>query len=62
MVPGIDIIGPLPPDIQKKSMTVVVLRRGFRRWPSNPDGAKGADPVSHHSRAAAYKSKGLDVS
>ncbi len=47
MVPGIDIIGPLPPDIQ--SMTVFsagALDRG-----QESGRRQGADPISYHARS-----------
>ena len=58
-VPGIDIIGPLPPDIQ--SMTV--FSAGLSAAAKNADGAKAlikflGTPVAK----AVFKSKGLDVS
>ena len=59
MVPGIDVIGPLPPDIQ--SMTV--FSAGLSTAAKNPDGAKALIKfLTTPTAKAAYKSKGLDVS
>jgi molybdate transport system substrate-binding protein len=58
-VPGIDIIGPLPPDIQ--SMTV--FSAGLSTAAKNPDGAKALIKfLTTPAAKAAYKSKGLDIS
>ena len=58
-VPGIDIIGPLPPDIQ--SMTV--FSAGLSTAAKNPDGAKALIKfLTTPAASAVFKSKGLDVS
>ena len=58
-VPGIDIIGPLPPDIQ--SMTV--FSAGLSTAAKNSDGAKALIKfLTTPAAKAVFKSKGLDVS
>jgi molybdate transport system substrate-binding protein len=58
-VPGIDIIGPLPPDIQ--SMTV--FSAGLSAAARNSDGAKALIKfLTTPAAKAVFKSKGLDVS
>ena len=58
-VPGIDIVGPLPPDIQ--SMTVFAA--GLSTAAKNVDGAKALIKfLTTPAAKAVFKSKGLDVS
>ncbi len=57
-VPGIDIVGPLPPDIQ--SMTV--FSAGLSTAAKNPDGAKALIKfLTTPAAKAMFKSKGMDV-
>ena len=57
-VPGIDIVGPLPPDIQ--SMTV--FSAGLSTAARNPDGAKALIKfLTTPAAKAMFKSKGMDV-
>jgi len=59
MVSGIDIIGPLPPDIQSMTM----FSAGLSTAAKNPDGAKALIKfLTTPTAKAAYKSKGLDIS
>jgi len=58
-VPGIDIVGPLPPDIQ--SMTV--FSAGLSTAAKNADGAKALIKfLTTPAAKAVFKSKGMDVS
>ena len=58
-VPGIDIVGPLPPDLQ--SMTV--FSAGLSTAAKNVDGAKALIKfLTTPAAKAVFKSKGLDVS
>jgi molybdate transport system substrate-binding protein len=58
-VPGIDIIGPLPPDIQ--SMTV--FSAGLSSVARNPDGAEALIRfLTTPTAKATFESKGMDVS
>ena len=58
-VAGIDIVGPLPPDIQ--SMTV--FSAGLSTAAKNADGAKALIKyLSTPAAKAVFRSKGMDVS
>jgi molybdate transport system substrate-binding protein len=57
-VPGIDIVGPLPPDIQN----MTVFSAGLSTAAKNPDGAKALIKfLTMPAAKAMLKSKGMDV-
>jgi molybdate transport system substrate-binding protein len=57
-VPGIDIVGPLPPEIQ----AVTVFSAGLSSGAKNPDGAKALIQFLTTPKAkAVMKSRGMDV-